>query len=213
MTRAVIFTHPPDYVRASYAARSLRAAGIEPVLAVDAGDPPIRMEGLRVIRTHAPRMRNLNGMPWIREQLRVLRDQGEGGEWVLKVDSDTMVFSDHWFVDRPEIAVGLTDAGRRELYGMVYALRTAALPAMIAAADAMPEDGYAPEDIFVSRIARSVGPVHVYQHGPGCPLGPHDWNDTRSPAEIRRERGALCFQLTHGRGLRAATATMKTFLP
>lgn len=212
MTRAVIFTHPPDYVRASYAARSLQAAGIDPVLAVDAGDPPIRMEGLRVIRTHAPRMRNLNGMPWIREQLRTLLDQA-AGEWVLKVDSDTMVFSDAWFRDRPEIAVGMRDRGRRELYGMVYALRTAALPAMIAAADAMPEDGFAPEDIYVSRIAASVGPCHFYQHGPACPIGPHVWDDPRPPAEIRASKGALCFQLTHGRGLRAATATMKTFLP
>lgn len=216
-TTAVIFTHPPDYVAARYAAECLRRAGARPVLALDEHDPHLRVDGIDVIRTSFPRVGNLNGMDCVRGILQTLDEQAGTGEYVLKVDSDTLVMSLDWLKGRTETAVGMNEPtleGRRHgraLYGMCYALKVADLPELRAAARY--EDRHCSEDIRMGELAAEVGTLWTWRNrAKGTPFAAYSWR-RGEPVEWWKERyQALVFQRTHGNGHREVAAKMKEFL-
>lgn len=158
---AIIATYPPDYQSAAIATAMLGRLGIEAVWLVGKDDdaPP----HARVIRTSAPRNRNLNGHPWIAEQLAIMEELGAGYDWVMKVDSDTLVFNLDWlerFHDDPEInLVGCQHAvmiNSSYLFGCCYAIRPALIPQLIL----HPYIPY-PEDAAIGEMAKGKG---VYRY-------------------------------------------------
>lgn len=196
--RAVIFTYPPDYVMASYAAESLRRCGIGVTLAVDKADPKLVVDGCEVVRTSFPRNGNLNGMETVIGQLETLRQASDGSHFVLKVDSDSMVFATTWLDGMSADVVGLRsdeDTNNRSLYGFCYAVAERSLDTMIQLAREMPANPWCPEDIMMATIAERFGKVFTYRHkAAGTRLGAFRWTDRGSIADWRRDFDALCFQ-------------------
>lgn len=207
----IIFTHPPDYVAASYAARSLIAVGVRPVIAIDRDDPCLHVDGAKVIRTAAPRRGNLNGKPFVLEALTIMRDLAEGDR-ILKIDSDTLVFRLDWLLGREETGIGLYHAQHRSFYGFCYSLRTDRLGDMIEALGDLPEGVVQHEDIAIGNLAEKCGGVFRFPNlTPGNRLGAYKW-DTQRPVEWWKERyDALCFQRSDGKGREDVIQKMKDF--
>ncbi len=209
---ALIYTHPPDYLSASLAARSLLACGIEPVLAIHRDDPLLRVEGARVIRTRAPRGGNLNGKPFILESLRLMEEHA-GGTHVLKVDSDALVFRTDWLAGKEETGIGLSHAEHRAFYGFCYALRADRLAEMIRAAEELPDGLPHPEDIAIGALADRCGGLHRYRNlTPENRLGAYKWTTARPPEWWRTRYDALCFQRGHGIDRRNVSDKMAEFM-
>jgi hypothetical protein len=205
----LIFTHPPDYALAALSARALGKLGIRPVLAVDAGDPVPVIEGAEVITTSFKRRGNLNGKECVEGILATLLAVADGDEYVLKLDSDTMVLGMGWLHGRTEPAVGLFHPGYRIFFGACYALRVDRLPEYQAAAAAMPESISCSEDIEMGKLLPGV---FTYENrAPGCPFAAYSWEAGR-PLDYWREREILIFQRFQGRNRRDIRETMKLFL-
>ncbi len=134
---AVIFTHPPDYPLAAVASRCMERNKIKVVWVIDHQDTVEGIPGVvDVVMSYAPRNGNLLGSLWVSEQLRIMQEVGDGYDWVLKLDSDTVVTGIKWLKEaRPEHQLVGTfydyHAGTRLfLCGQCYAVRPTALSAM-----------------------------------------------------------------------------------
>lgn len=195
---AVIFTYPPDYLAAALAVRYLRKTGVSVVLAVDESDPRVEIEGAAIVRTKFRRNGNLNGMETVIGQLETLLACCDGSEYILKVDSDSLVMGLGWLEGRIETVVGLRandGKHRRSLYGFCYAVREDALPAMLAHARSMPHDEGCHEDITTGIIAAKVGQLFTYRHQDrGVRLGAYCWMDKGSIERWKELYEVLCFQ-------------------
>lgn len=173
--KAVIFTHPPDYVAAGLAARALRGLGVRPILAIDRKDPKLAVEGCTVVRTSAPRQGNLNGTAWVREALRTMHAAG-AADYVLKVDSDTIVRGLGWLEGPACAAAGVWVPAMSGMNGCCYALGTGFLDEMIRRADLLPESAHCPEDRTIGKLAAECGPVRYQTYGePGCVFSAWLW--------------------------------------
>lgn len=211
--KVVIYTYPPDYVAASYAARGWIALGVQVVLAIDRRSPALRLPGVEVIRTNFERAGNLNGMQFVRGHLRLLRSIADGDRYILKADSDAMAFGLNWLHTRDETAVGMCSPGHRGFYGLCYGLRVYKLDEMIEAADARVNDSTAAEDLAMASLAAEVGSVHAYEHlEPGCPIGAYSWSSKETVEQWKARYEVLCFQRTGGRTHRGVAEKMKEFL-
>jgi len=210
---AVIYTHPPDYLAAVTAARQWQSIGVRPILALDAGDPLFFPPGIETVRTTFRRNGNLNGTSFIREHLRLLRDlSGTDDEWAIKADSDALCFGLHWLQSRKEIAVGSWSPAHRGFYGFCYAVRCSVLGAMIAAADNLPDDDAAPEDVTIGELADSCGGSFRYEIlSPGSPFAAFNWESEDPAAAWRGNFEVLAFQRSQGRGHREVSAKMLEF--
>lgn len=209
----IIFTYPPDYLAASFAARSLAALGVRPLLAIHKDDPPLHIDGAQVIRTRAPRQGNLNGKPFIREALELMRDHSDGTH-ILKLDSDSLVFRLDWLAGKEETGIGLHHAEHRAFYGFCYALRTDRLGDLITAMHLLPDGHLHNEDVAIGTLAAHCGGVFRYENlTPENRLGAYKWSTARDPAWWRTRYDALCFQRTDGKNRRNVSAKMREFLP
>lgn len=212
--KVLIYTHPPDYVMAALAARSIQHAGAQPVLAIDRADVSLYVEGVPVIRTDFPRNGNLNGKEFVIGNLRLLRELGGNDEWVCKADSDTWWNRLDWIHGHGEVTgVALADPGRHDFYGLAYALRTSRLDEMIELAEASLDAGQRlPEDLTTGLLARACGGVHAWPNlAVGTPLAAYPWDTDLSPAEMKARYDVLVFQRMQGRRRRDVIEVMKTF--
>jgi hypothetical protein len=212
--KVLIYTHPPDYVMATLAARSIQAAGAEPILAIDAADPPLCIEGVRVIRTSFPRVGNLNGREFVLGNLRLMHELGAGDEWICKGDSDTWWNRLDWIHGHGDVtAVALSDPGSHPFYGLAYALRVDRIPAMIALGEqTLDAAARLPEDITTGELATACGGVHAWINlHPGTPLAAYNWETAEDPETLKRRYDVIVFQRMQGRRRRDVVAAMKLF--
>lgn len=212
--KVLIYTYPPDYVSAALSARSIQAAGAEPVLAIDREDPPLFVEGVRVIRTEFPRNGNLNGREFILGNLRLMLELGAGDEWVCKGDSDTWWNRLDWIHGHGDVsAVALADPGRHSFYGLAYALRVDRIPEMIALGEATLDAGERlPEDLTTGELATACGGVHAWPNlQPGTPLAAYNWETAEDPETLKRRYDVIVFQRMQGRRRRDVMEAMKSF--
>ena len=124
--------------------------------------------------------------------------------------SDALVNGLGWLAGRGEEAVGLFHPGHRGFFGFCYALRTAALPGMIARAGELPEDPSLPEDVTIGELAR---PAWRYENlTPESPMAAYGWSGAKPVEEWKRRYEVLVFQRVAGKGRREVAAKMKEFL-
>lgn len=208
MMTALIYTYPPDYVMASQVARGLLALGVRPLLAIDARDPRLAVEGVEVIRTSFDRQKNLNGRDFILGNLRLMQEHATG-DYTLKVDSDTLVLSLEFLAGRTEIAVGVWTT---QMQGCCYALRTEALPDLIAEAEqAVPPGVWLMEDAVTGELAKRLGPCHLPQRPEPTRYATYRPGTTRAEYRQRGEC-VVNFPLRKDRGRRAIAKAMGEFL-
>lgn len=197
---AVIFTYPKDYEAAGYAARALRNCGARVYLAIDSKDPKIHIDGGQVIRTHFPRGGNLNGIECMTGILDTLAAvQQEKDQWLLKVDSDTIVHSLAWLKVDP--AFDLVGTGHdpakndgRTLYGCCYAIRPKGLEALRAKIVETGTKKTKCEDLMLGNAGEALGVLRRYILHEEGHMGPHL---TRfSVDELMRRYQAICVQRT-----------------
>lgn len=207
---AVIFTHPPDYALAAISARVLARQGVRPVLAIDRRDPVPEVEGALIHRTTFPRRGNLNGKDCVRGVLATLDRFADEDDYVLKVDSDTLVLGLDWLKGRTEPAVGLQHPEMRFFFGAAYALRADRLPEYRAAAMLLPESRTLSEDV---EIGKMLPGIHVWENRvEGCPFAGFSWKAERSIAEWARLYQVVVFQHIEGKGRKEIRDTMASFL-
>ncbi len=190
--KAVIFTHPSDYPAARACAAGLAKLGVSVVFSLDAADDAAGLSP--VTRTTEPRNGNLRGNRWVRAQLRHLWQIGQGDEWILKVDSDTAVFSLDWMaLATPSTIMLGPDVPKAPgaIYGCCYALRVDALPGLIAKADALPEAADSFEDGMTARLAGDRATRIPFVAKGGVWAG-YNWRTTK-PDSVWREK----FQIIH----------------
>lgn len=209
---AVIFTWPPDYLAACYAARALQRAGARVVIAVDRADPLPCFEGCEVIHTRFPRGGNLNGKACVEGILRTMEEQSRPEDrWVLKVDSDTLVTGFRWLEGREHAeGVGMYHPGHRGFFGFCYALRRDALPAMRARAACLEANSWMCEDETMGDLAR---PAYRYENlTEQCPMAAYGWKRERPREEWIPRYEVVVFQRLGGKGRREVAAKMREFL-
>lgn len=175
---AVIFTYPPDFAKAAIAARSLGKLGVKAFLAIDRKDPLPEIEGAEIIRTSFPRRGNLNGTDVIQGILRVLQECADDSDYVLKVDSDTLVRGLNWLEGHTEAAVGLYHPGQRIFFGACYALRVDRLHEYRSIAAQMPFSKSVHEDIEIGGMMEDT---FTYENKvEDCPFAGYTWKSDRS---------------------------------
>jgi hypothetical protein len=206
----VIFTHPPDYALAALSARALRKLGIRVVLAVDAADPLPAIEGVdTIVTTTFRRNGNLNGKACVQGILATLAAAADGDDYVLKLDSDTMLLGLGWLAGHTAPAVGLFDPSVRIFYGACYALRVDRLLEYQQAAAVMPESYSCPEDIEIGKLL--PGRFAYENRAPGTPFAAYSW-EAEKPVDYWRKWDVLIFQRYQGRERPDLRDTMQLFL-
>jgi hypothetical protein len=199
---AVIFTYPKDYEAAGIAARALRNCGVRVVMAIDGKDPAIHIDGAeQVVRTHFPRKGNLNGIDCMLGIIDTLAGQvREDDEWVLKVDSDTVVHSMKWLEDMPD-GKGLVGTGHdpakndgRTLYGCCYAVRPQAMEALRAQVIQTGSRPTRAEDLMMGNAGEALGLLHRYVLHRGGHMGP--WVAKLTVEEMMANYQVICVQRT-----------------
>lgn len=208
---AVIFTWPPDYLAAAYAARALLRIGVRVVLAIDAMHPPPMVEGCEVIVTSFARQGNLNGKKCVEGILRTLWEQSrEEDEWVLKVDSDCLVMAMRWLDGRTEEAVGMFHPGHRGFFGFCYGILRRSIPALRERAADLPADAWLHEDETIGELAR---PAHRYENlKEDCPMAAYPWKTAKPHAHWLERYQIMVFQRVDGKGRRDVAGKMREFL-
>ena len=204
----IIYTYPPDYVMAAISARAAARRGLRPVLAIDAKDPRLVVDGIEVIRTDFPRMRNLNGAEFIAGHLDLMRRLATG-EWSFKLDSDTLLLRpDELLAGRSETAVGI---GTPLLQGCCYALKVSDIPRLERMVAKLTPKVWMPEDHTIGRMALSAGGVHLQPSGRDA-TGYRTWLPGRDPAWCATNGvQVLHFPLRGGMDRRAIAREMENF--
>jgi hypothetical protein len=213
--RAVIFTHGPDYPAAALASAALDRLGVEVVWAIDRAEAVAVPEGVAFIHTHFERRGNLNGIACVIGILETLAAVGAGADWVLKVDSDAMLLTLQWLLDRLEDLVGFTYApsrGETGIFGFCYAFQPPALPRFLAAARARGETAVTAEDMVMGELGASAGSCHRHPFrdawaGGANGFGPYStwiWDTRQTVAWWVARYGALVVQPP--KGMRPAVA-------
>ena len=188
---AVIFTYPPDYPKAEVASASLIRLGVSVTWAIDQHDttdgiPP----SIPIIRSTSPRGGNLLGPQWTAEQLAIMASVGNGHEWVLKCDSDTVVGRLCWLAsalphhDLAGMFLLYSGMTIPRLYGGLYGIRpssiTSELLDSIANLPTNPNDN---EDRIVGMLfPASRNHAFRYEKHFGM-MGAFDRNSTRTAAD------------------------------
>lgn len=159
---AVFFTCNRDKMMVRVAAERLMEQGVTVTLCIektDKFDPYYLPEGARVTYSSWPRNSNLNGKKAVIGVMEELRDAGDHfqSEWVVKIDSDTLV-SDSWLKQfGTSDLYGFSSSGR-VFYGAAYAIRTALIRPFIKRANELLDDNEAhPEDITVGELMTGFG--------------------------------------------------------
>lgn len=168
---AVIFTHPPDYPKAAIAAASLRRLGVDTTWAIDANDPTDGIPPeIPVIRSSVPRNGNLRGPQWTAEQLAIMASVGSGHDWVIKIDSDTVVGRLCWLksaLPHHDLAgMFLLHPGMTvpRLYGGLYAIRPESITAArLDSIASLPVNSDDNEDRIVGMLFPSAR-NHAFRH-------------------------------------------------
>lgn len=205
---AIIYTHPPDYVMAAIVARAWKRLGVRPVLAIDAADPRLVVDGVEVIRTAFDRQKNLNGREFILGHLRLMAELATGTH-AIKCDSDTLPLSLDFLGDRSATVCGVWTG---QMQGCCYALRVADIPAMIEQAETLLPDGpRLMEDQVIGELAKRTGPASLPEQFKEW-TGFIAWRPERDREWCRANRiSILNFPLRKGRDRRAIAAAMKDF--
>ncbi len=213
---AIIYTWPPDYVMAAHAARAMIAGGITPTLAVDEKHPRLHVEGVRVIRTSFDRRGNLNGRDFILGHLRLLQEIAGGADYVMKADSDAMVFRIPALMrGRTETALGIWVKSMSGLQGCCYALKAADLPAMIELAErALPAAAHHLEDRTIGELAQQVSGMAAPVYGDVPTRYATYKPELAQPAEWWREHhDVVVFPRRTGFGRHEIAVAMRSLLP
>ncbi len=128
---AVIFTHPPDYAKAAMATLAAKRCGLNVTWVIDQADtaegiPP----SIPIVRSVSNRNGNLRGLEWISEQLAIMASVGAGHEWLIKIDSDTLIDRLDWLesaADHHHLVgtfIGHGEPLPPRLFGGCYAIRS-----------------------------------------------------------------------------------------
>jgi len=194
---AVIFTYAPDLPMAILAARSLARLGVRVALAVDRTDVLPFVEEFEVIVTDFPRRRNLNGLACADGILETLESWAGDADWIIKCDSDTLVFSLAWILAAS--SAGVVGVGypkdTRHLFGLCYAIQPKHLPALREELVRRGVQGPSGEDVLIGNAAHALGLVHSYPlYQPGTPLWAWNWTRPRDPDEVVRLYNVICVQ-------------------
>jgi hypothetical protein len=198
---AVIFTFPKDYEAAGIAARALRNCGCRVVLAIDGKDPMVHIDGAdRMVHTHFQRKGNLNGIDCMLGIIDTLAGQArDDDEWLLKVDSDTVVHSLEWLAVPNE--KGLVGTGHapekndgRTLYGCCYAMRPGVVGALREQVIKAGTRVTRAEDLMIGNAGEALGILHRYVLHQERHMGP--WVEKYSLEEKLEKYQAICVQRT-----------------
>lgn len=104
----VWFSHRPDFACLLQSARSVRPLAPEAALTVfvDPADPftpeqsaALRAAGCRVFVSTRPHGGNLNGVEHLDRQLQALDRSATAADYVVKIDSDTVILSLNWLAE------------------------------------------------------------------------------------------------------------------
>lgn len=198
---AVIFTWPKDYEMAGIAARALRNCGVRTYLAIDSKDPRVHIDGASLVSTNFPRGGNLNGMDCMVGIVDTLAAVArEEDDWVLKVDSDTLVHSLDWLWDVPTEAT-LAGTGHdpakndgRTLYGCCYAMRPSGIAALREQILHAGTRATKCEDLMIGNAGQALGVLHRYVLHKDKHMGPY--LEKRTQPEMLERYQAICVQRT-----------------
>ena len=208
---AIIYTYPDDYLMAGLSARIMAAQGIRVIFAIDAKDPFFACEFGQCVATRFPRSGNLNGKEFILGNLRLMREHADG-DYVFKVDSDTLLLDATRLLEgRNEVIVGPWVDGMQGMYGGCYAVRAKSLPAMIEAAEALPDSPYYMEDKTTGELARKVGPVHLPKFHAADSLYTA-WKPANPPEWYRERKAVVVLNRTESFRKDSIAREMKRFL-
>lgn len=145
--------------------------------------------GADFLRTTFPRGGNLNGLACLLGQLNTLHACAGDAEWVLKVDSDTVVRGLTWLAGRAEPLVGFC-AEARALYGACYAVRGTSIRPFYRAAAEMDFRGVRAEDLMMAAVGRRLG-MHAHEsrvEGPYFAGWHWGYKNPNRMVEVYRER-------------------------
>lgn len=194
MYKTYIITHSPDYLLAQIATKVLLRQGFDVAWAVDSKED-LPAPHNDIIRTYEKRGGNLNGgTKWVIEQLQLMYDNANGAEWVIKVDSDTLILDRKWFDEA--LAEGYEAIGfrssRRQMFGFCYCIKVSLIPSLIELAE---ENGdlndIAAEDLIVAELLKKSGCRYLRsKYAPQKGV----WGFWKSAPEIE-ERMAKKFQI------------------
>lgn len=161
---AVVFTYEGDRELAVIAAAALLTLGCDVTLAWDRNAPQWALEQAPLAKhvvTTFPRGRNLTGPECVTGILDMYDSVAHGADWVMKVDSDTIVR--RAFIQRLELSthdaegaiVGCSDD--RDWYGACYAIRPKCLPKLRTTLNAGMLYPKCPEDLTIFQGLGAAG--------------------------------------------------------
>lgn len=210
--KVVIYTFPRDYVQVSYAVRSARQCGFEPILVIDPKDPSPFIEGVTCVNATFPRNGNLNGDKFLRGHVELLNDLIGEDEMIIKMDSDTVLLRNGWLNYDAEF-IASRHVGIRSCFGYCYAVSKKILRGMREEVLKLPPNPIAREDIEMGRMAECLGTCHWHENlQPECRMGPFPWKSRRSISFWRNRYDVVVFQV-QGRTHDDVRAKMKEFYP
>lgn len=192
--RALIFTHAPDYPLAVVAATQLLHHGIETILCIDQKEET-EPEWPLVRRTTFERSGNLNGVEAVSGIIDLLEEYGKGMDWIMKVDSDVIIFSIDWLLVpggigwKPKM-IGHTYPpmrGEKGIYGAVYAIQPSILPEMRRRLLLRGEQRQRAEDMIMGLLGHGFLHRHRFGGGKGhLRFWRHDEDASVSPVEAMK---------------------------
>lgn len=166
---AIIFTHPPDYAKAELATLAAQRCGLSVNWVIDQADttdgiPP----SIPIIRSNSHRNGNLRGKPWIIEQLTIMASVGDGHDWVIKIDSDTVIDRLDWLesaADHHHLVgtfIGYGEPLPPRLFGGCYAIRSNQIERTRQRVETMPVESCDNEDRIIG-MQFSDDEIHSFQ--------------------------------------------------
>lgn len=175
---AIIFTYEGDRELSAIAAAALLKAGCVVTLAWDRNAPQWALEktpGANHVVTDFNRGRNLNGPECVRGMAAAFEYVNAGADWVVKVDSDTIVRPGFFarLAASTKDAEGFycVSANKRPWWGACYAIRGKHIPKLRQALDAKqdlaekcPEDWTMCEMLVALKLSTNCGALEWHSH-------------------------------------------------
>lgn len=175
---AVIFTYAMDAALAERAAKAAFRAGMTPLMVWDGAVPENaanRTPEALHIASDFPRRGNLNGEACVRGVLDIFAAVSDGADWVVKIDSDTIVRRSY----TERLARSAKDSEgfyvlntNTPWWGCCYALRAATAKRLAEIAKTWAFEGRCPEDHTIYQMmlrngmTRGFGAIGWMRYGP-----------------------------------------------
>lgn len=180
--KAVIFTFPLDYDAALIAAASLENLGVEVHFAIDAKHE-LLPDFPNIIRTTFFRSGNLNGRESVVGQLETMKSISEDSDWVLKVDSDTLVTRLNWLHNKTHPLIGVCILGVRNFFGACYAIKSSTIDKFVEEAKVIDLKDLSAEDLIMFELGKKIGYFRYHYNEMGPVFAGWHWNNTLGEQE------------------------------